>query len=268
MKRIGVALGALCVLAQAASAEAADIEAGRAKADACAGCHGADGISVSGDIPNLAGQKIEYLETQLRAFRDGSRANPFMNAIAAQLSDTDIEDLAAFWNSLPGAPAGTAVSEMPPEIVRTRVAFPEGYRDSFTWYTTIDFPDRKQTRRYYANPTAVEAARDGRPMPHGAMFFVEAYSVKVDRGGKPMTGRDGFFARDELLFYTAMQMEEGWGETIPDLLRNGDWNYAVFAKDGTLRSGVNQAKCLACHKPLADDSYLFTLEQLTDKVGG
>ena len=70
------------------------------------------------------------------------------------------------------------------------------------------------------------------------------------------------------LDYTAMQTEEGWGDTIPDLLRNGDWNYAVFAKDGTLRSGVNQAKCLACHKPLADDSYLFTLEQLTEKVGG
>ena len=46
------------------------------------------------------------------------------------------------------------------------------------------------------------------------------------------------------------------------MLRNSDWNYAVFTADRQLRPGVNQAECLACHKPLENASYTFTLQQL------
>ena len=50
----------------------------------CAACHGANGISVSADIPNLAGQRAKYLESQLKAFRAGERSNAIMNAVAEQ----------------------------------------------------------------------------------------------------------------------------------------------------------------------------------------
>jgi cytochrome c553 len=64
-------------------ATAADADAGNARATAvCAACHGASGISVIDTIPNLAGHKRAYLESQLRALKDGSRKNPVMNAIA------------------------------------------------------------------------------------------------------------------------------------------------------------------------------------------
>ena len=46
------------------------------------------------------------------------------------------------------------------------------------------------------------------------------------------------------------------------MLRNGDWNYAVFTTAKQQQQGVNQAECLACHKPLAKVSYTFTLKQL------
>lgn len=70
--------------------------AGRAEAAAvCAACHGATGISVGDAIPNLAAQRAGYLAAQLRAFRDGSRKSPVMNAIAAQLTGDDIAGLAA-----------------------------------------------------------------------------------------------------------------------------------------------------------------------------
>lgn len=82
-------------------AQAADPEAGKQKAAACTACHGANGISVAPDIANLAGQKDAYLKAQLQAFRGGTRKNPLMNAMAAQLSDTDIANLAAFFASLP-----------------------------------------------------------------------------------------------------------------------------------------------------------------------
>ena len=48
-----------------------------------------------------------------------------------------------------------------------------------------------------------------------------------------------------------------------DMLRNEDWNYAVFTTGKQQRAGVNQAECLACHKPLDKVSYTFTLDQLT-----
>lgn len=79
---------------------AADIDAGKTKASSCAGCHGAAGISAAPTYPNLAGQKAAYLEKQLKAFRDGTRKDPLMNAMAKPLSDRDIANLAAYYESL------------------------------------------------------------------------------------------------------------------------------------------------------------------------
>ena len=58
-----------------------------------------------------------------------------------------------------------------------------------------------------------------------------------------------------------MSRDKGWGAGIPDMLRNEDWNYAAFATDKKHRP-INQAECLACHKPLDNVSYTFTLKQL------
>ena len=54
----------------------------------------------------------------------------------------------------------------------------------------------------------------------------------------------------------------GWGREIPEMLRNEDWNYAVFTPARQPRPGVNQAECLACHKPLGKSSFVFTLDRL------
>ena len=87
-------------------------------------------------------------------------------------------------------------------------------------------------------------------------------SANLDADKKPITGSDGFFVADQLMFYTAMARDAGWGKDIPDMLRNEDWNYAAFTTAKQHRPGVNQAECLACHKPLDKVSYTFTLEQL------
>lgn len=55
----------------------------------------------------------------------------------------------------------------------------------------------------------------------------------------------------------------GWGRDFPEMLRNGDWNYAVFTPDMKQRPGVNQADCLACHQPLDKACYLFSIDALT-----
>jgi len=85
---------------QSATSIAGDAAAGKAKSATCAGCHGPEGISQNDLWPNLAGQKEGYLVAQIKAFRAGERKNPMMSPMAIPLSDTDIEDLAAYFSSL------------------------------------------------------------------------------------------------------------------------------------------------------------------------
>ena len=252
---------AACVMALLCTAlQAADLEAGKAKVQAvCAACHGANGVSVADAIPNLAGQRVAYLEAQLKALKDGSRKNPIMNAMAAQLGTEDIANVAAFFASLP---AGSGKSDFLPAVNKTRMVFPDGYRGSYTLYHTINFPATRQVRYYYANPVAVQAAKEGRAMPDGTVLLAEVHSAKLDADKKPMVGADGFFVPDQLLFYTGMARDAGWGKDIPDMLRNEEWNYAAFTTAKQLRP-ANQAECLACHKPLDKTSYMFTVDRLT-----
>jgi len=84
-------------------AQAGDAAAGKAKSSICAACHGANGISVIPDYPNLAGQSETYLVLSLKGFRAGERTggnSALMTPMAASLSDTDIEDLAAYYSSM------------------------------------------------------------------------------------------------------------------------------------------------------------------------
>ena len=221
-------------------------------------------MSVADDIPNLAGQRARYLEAQLKALKEGSRKNPIMNAIAGQLSAEDIGNVAAYFAAQPPAEKG-AKSALLPNIAKSQVKFPANYKDTFAKYHTINFPATRQVRYYYANKAALQAAKEGKPLPDGAMLFVEVYAAKLDSDRKPVTGPDGFYVADRLLFYTAMARDAGWGNDIPDMLRNENWNYAIFTLEGQHRAGTNQALCLGCHKPHDKTSYLFTLKELAAK---
>lgn len=74
---------------------------GKTLADStCAGCHGPQGISTADNYPNLAGQMSMYLAQALQAYRDKTRVNAVMNAVAAKLTDAQINDLALHYASL------------------------------------------------------------------------------------------------------------------------------------------------------------------------
>ena len=88
------------------SASAADITAGEQKAANCMGCHGPKGKSSSVQWPNLAAQQSTYIVSQLNAFKTGTRNNPMMQSMAANLSDDDINNLAAYYSSQPPVSAG------------------------------------------------------------------------------------------------------------------------------------------------------------------
>jgi cytochrome c553 len=263
-------ISAIAIWAGTPSAHAADIEAAKQLAvSVCAACHGPSGISVSDTVPNLAGQRARYIEAQLKFFKDGTRKEPgtisraaIMNAIAAQLSAEEIANVAAYFESQSGAAPGTK-SALLPNITATKIAFPKDYKQAFTKYHTINFPAAKELRYYYANMAALAAAKAGKPLPDGSVLFAEVYSAKVDADNIPIKGTDGFYVPDQLLRYTAMEREAGWGDDVPELLRNENWNYAIFTTAKQYQRDVNQAECLACHKPLSDVSYTFTLKQLS-----
>jgi len=93
----------------------------------CSTCHGPKGISVSPTFPNLAAQTPQYLEIELKAFRDRSRADPhaqaFMWGMAAQLTDDTIKQIAEYFAAQPpakGEPAGAA------EVAAGKKIFDEG----------------------------------------------------------------------------------------------------------------------------------------------
>ncbi len=82
-----------------ANSDPALAKSGESKAAMCLGCHGSTAQG-NGQFPRLAGQHPEYLEQQLKAFKDGSRKSGPMQAIIAGLSEADFKALAAYFGSL------------------------------------------------------------------------------------------------------------------------------------------------------------------------
>ena len=70
-------------------------------AEACAPCHGDEGIAKSVDVPNLAGQHNVYLYNQLRAFRTGKRPHKEMRFMSRQMTDADMRAIADYYSKLP-----------------------------------------------------------------------------------------------------------------------------------------------------------------------
>jgi len=92
-----------------AVAPAGNIEDGRNKAQLCSACHGNEGIAIVPIYPNLAGQSFSYLYWNLQAYKIGRMPPSAMATLAQPLSEQDIRDLAAYYASLPSAPAGEDV---------------------------------------------------------------------------------------------------------------------------------------------------------------
>ncbi|WP_432449460.1 c-type cytochrome [Aliiroseovarius marinus] len=81
------------------SAQAEDVSA--LMQDVCAHCHGDTGDASSRTYPRLAAQNRNYIEKQLKNFRDGSRVSDIMNGMAEELTDAQIAALADFYAAQP-----------------------------------------------------------------------------------------------------------------------------------------------------------------------
>lgn len=100
------------------AASAQDVEAGRAKAAVCVACHGPNGNSANPAFPVLAGQTARYLYLQLKDFKEGRRTEPQMVPFLANLSRTDMFDIAAYFAAQ--KPAPPAFDADPAKVARGR----------------------------------------------------------------------------------------------------------------------------------------------------
>ena len=112
-----IALAVICSMYFSASVRAADATDSLTDAqkaalhrtiETCGTCHGVNGRSVSPTFPNLAAQTAPYIEVQLHAFKDQTRADPdaqaYMWGMASPLSDATISELATYFSSQPAPP--------------------------------------------------------------------------------------------------------------------------------------------------------------------
>lgn len=142
-----------------------------------------------------------------------------------------------------------------------KLKYPEGWSQGVL-YATVDRPDTKQYREFYTSPEAVQAARAGKPIPHGTVITLAAYAARLDAEGRPVRDANGRFVKDKLVAVNAMMKGEGLGADIPESLRNGDWIYQSFTPDGQVNDKANLGACYQCHLPFAKDDYLTNLAKL------
>ncbi len=79
-----------------------DISAGRDKAYTCMGCHAVEGYRnayPSFRVPKLGGQHADYIVSALKAYQAGDRQHATMQALAATLSEQDMQDIAAYFEA-------------------------------------------------------------------------------------------------------------------------------------------------------------------------
>lgn len=98
--RLTFLAAAVATLLSGQLAHAADIAAGKAKAEMCVACHGENGISQMENTPSLAGQPDQFIQWQLVFFRGGARKSDVMMPMAEQLTNDDVRNLGAYFASL------------------------------------------------------------------------------------------------------------------------------------------------------------------------
>lgn len=151
-----------------------------------------------------------------------------------------------------------------------RISWPENYAAYFIRYQAVDKPagDKPaKTRVMYVNPKAFAQAKAGQPLPDGTILIMEDRSIELDKDGNPRTDSQGrYIPTNEITTVIIQQKQAGWGESYPQAERNGDWEYAVFNRDGTLKENIEYEQCFACHKGQAAQDYNFTFTPFLSSV--
>jgi plastocyanin len=147
-----------------------------------------------------------------------------------------------------------------------KVTFPAGWK-GFVLYNVIDRYDNKQYRELYASSKeAVEAAKAGKPLPHGTVLALVQYKAQVDAQGNPLKNDKGRFIKGDPIAVAVMEKKAGWGAEYPAEWRNGEWEYAAFSLDGKLNTQANYKACFECHKPHEKVDFVISYAQIAGQM--
>lgn len=197
MKRyllVAVLLAAPAAWAETGEAGKADpftggsAEAGAGKAAVCGACHGPGGNSSNPEWPKLAGQHAAYTYAQLKVLKSGERKNPVMNAQAANLSDQDMRDLAAYFaaqKAVPGVASPDSIKVAQPlyragDAKRGLPACaachgPQGKGNAAAGYPAVS----GQHARYTATTLRTLRGSHGAPIPQPNLLTMAAVAAKL-----------------------------------------------------------------------------------------
>ena len=129
-------------------------------------------------------------------------------------------------------------------------------------YDVLDQPENKEVRELYVNPDALKSLKTGQPLPSGTVLSAPTFKAALNDNGELMKDANGRLVRGRLDRIVVMEKRTGWGAEYPSDLRNGEWEYARFGADGTPSPSVKYDACFQCHKPKADQDFVFSLHQL------
>ncbi|NOT95594.1 MAG: cytochrome P460 family protein [Nitrospira sp.] len=144
------------------------------------------------------------------------------------------------------------------------LALPADYKSWPKFLVDIPKGEAKQVRDIYINRTGARTSA-GQPFPNGTVMVMELYKATMD-GDKLATGMDGKLVKGDLAKVFVMGKEQGWGDKLPDNLKNGDWAYAAY--DAASKPLMEDfTKCRACHMPLVQKDFVHRYDEYFEKRG-
>lgn len=142
------------------------------------------------------------------------------------------------------------------------LAYPADYKTWPKFLSEVQRPDAKQVRELFVNPAGAKAAA-GQTFPNGTVMVMELHKAKM-AGEAPETGTDGKLVKGDLAKVFVMGKGEGWGQDVPDNLKNGNWVFAAYGPDGNALA-EDFTKCRACHAPLAQKDFVHRYDEYFEK---
>lgn len=140
------------------------------------------------------------------------------------------------------------------------LAVPADYKSWPKFLSAVQRPDAKQVREIYMNPEATKATPAG-GFSNGTVFVMENYAALETTDGKLATDDQGKLIKADLLRVFVMGKNAGWGQEVPESLRNGNWVYASYLGDGRSKGPEDTATCRACHLPLANKDFVHRYDE-------
>ncbi len=133
------------------------------------------------------------------------------------------------------------------------VPLPPNYQTSFVNYLDVDRYDRKRVRKMYVNPEAQAIAKAGAPLPNGTVLIMEDHDARTDAAGNLTRDDNGrLIALAPVGNRFVMMKNDTWSTD------NGNWDYAWYQKDGTLKADVKYQGCFDCHNNRQERDFTFT----------